>query len=202
MPEEILPTPTGRSVCSEDQGTLSTSQMHLEGHWNVDVVVKEEPEEAYAPSTCEGSCSEAADTPFSYHDQLDGGLADNVVVKEEMEETLPASTGEGFCPEDNNEMSLSLLDLEGHCSGTRAVKKGKLNGGWSPHYFIVPSDRSCVSEKTNPLGSRRVKVIFILGGCTRLEEDILRKRQGLCLYWDLWTRGTSHHVVLMMQHVS
>ncbi|KAM7299067.1 uncharacterized protein ISCGN_019634 [Ixodes scapularis] len=41
MPEEILPTPTGRSVCSEDQGTLSTSQMHLEGHWNVDVVVKE-----------------------------------------------------------------------------------------------------------------------------------------------------------------
>ncbi|KAM7299220.1 hypothetical protein ISCGN_019787 [Ixodes scapularis] len=40
-----------------------------------------------------------------------------------MEETLPASTGEGFCPEDNNEMSLSLLDLEGHCSGARAVKK-------------------------------------------------------------------------------
>ncbi|CAN8023093.1 unnamed protein product [Ixodes persulcatus] len=81
MPEEILSTPTGRSVCSDDRGTLSTSQMRLEGHWNLDVVVKEEPEEACAPSTCEGSCSETADTPSSYHDHLDGGLADRVVVK-------------------------------------------------------------------------------------------------------------------------
>ncbi|CAN7994573.1 unnamed protein product [Ixodes pacificus] len=82
MPEEILPTPTGRSVCSDDCGTLSTSQMRLEGHWNVDVVVKEEPEEVCAPSTCEESYFETADTPFSCHDQLDGGLADGVVVKE------------------------------------------------------------------------------------------------------------------------
>ncbi|XP_040078548.1 uncharacterized protein LOC115329286 [Ixodes scapularis] len=55
MPEEILPTPTGRSVCSKDQGTLSTSQKHLEGHWSADFVVKEgckATEEISADVTC------------------------------------------------------------------------------------------------------------------------------------------------------
>ncbi|KAG0444060.1 hypothetical protein HPB47_014231 [Ixodes persulcatus] len=117
MPEEILPTPTGRSVCSDDRGTLSTSQMRLEGHWNLDVVNRKR---RVPPPPVRARALKPLIRRLLITDQLDGGLADSSC---EMEETLPASTGEGFCPEDYNKMSLSLLDLEGHCSGARVVKK-------------------------------------------------------------------------------
>lgn len=117
-----------------------------------------------------------------------------VLSPTEMEESPPGPTSETFCPEDYSEISLSLVDLEGHYSGARVVKKGKLNG----LYFRVPSDAGCVSGKTNhTLVNRRVKVIVALRGCAEMGKVILRKRQRLHLYRGLWTRA-SHRVIRRM----
>ncbi|KAG0425059.1 hypothetical protein HPB47_027744 [Ixodes persulcatus] len=86
-------------------------------------------------------------------------------VKKEMEETPPASTGDIFCPEDYDEMSLSLLDLEGQSSGARLVKKepdefaadlGMEDEGMTSEAFDSTSSLPLLLEKQRRDGSLRV----------------------------------------------
>ncbi|CAN8023171.1 unnamed protein product, partial [Ixodes persulcatus] len=115
-PEEVLGTPMGEDMHSEDCGRASSFPLHLEEMINNTFAVKEELDDRSALSTCEDLYREDAHCLPSSHDHPEQGEA-TAVVKDEPDELA----------------ALHIRDVRSYSPAldSRSSLQGPLEGHWS-----------------------------------------------------------------------
>ncbi|KAM7289182.1 uncharacterized protein ISCGN_029315 [Ixodes scapularis] len=142
-PEDTLPTSMGESVHSNDCGRVFVASLYLERGWDNAAAVKKEPEEILPTSVDESARFEDDGRMPPSNLYTGGQWSDTLTVKKEPEEILPTLMDENAQFEEKGRMPPPSLHTGGQWSDTPAVKEEP-----------VDAEESWNEEETDPSSSR------------------------------------------------